>query len=196
MSKQLMMILIFCLLLSTSCAAGEDTPVEDSLLLSLVLQRSFEDGGYTVVSPQTKIFIDVNDPEEVEETKEYILESLKMEGRNIRKLVDLLFERNKTPVRLPLESSPEDGYLIDDEGKFINYFLEEDGDGWEKWRLENPKAHCMTSVSLPAYDTKTNVFVIYIGTQCDWLAGVGWVIAFKYENDQLSELGRVALWVS
>ena len=156
MNKPLIIILKVCLLLGVSCTAVEEKPVdeklveekpvEDSFILSLVLSRSYEEGGYTVVDPQTSLGHPAfNDPKSVEQTKKYILEKIKIEECEISKLVDLLFERNKIPVRLSLKSSPKDGYLIDYDGKYEKYF-EKDGGGWEKWYKENPKADGWTRV--------------------------------------------------
>ncbi len=196
MSKRLIIILMVCLLLGPSCATVKEKEVDNDLLLSLVLHQSYDDGGYTVVAPQTGIsHLHTDDPKEVEQAKRYIHEKIKIDGYDIGMLVDLLFERNRQPVSLSLKSSPKDGYLIDYDGRYAKYF-EEGGGSWEQWYKENPKAHGWTSVSLPAYDEKSNVLLIYLGTQSHWLAGGGWIIAYKYEKGKLKELGRVMLWVS
>lgn len=206
MNKPLIIILKVCFLLSVSCTAVEEKPVEeklveeksleDSLILSLVLKRSYEEGGYTVVAPQTSFGSPtINDPKRVEQSKKYILENIKIEECELTKLVDLLFERNKIPVRLSLKSSPKDGYIIDYDGKYKKYF-EKDGGSWEKWYEENPKANGWTHVSLPAYDSKTNIILVYIGTQSHGEAGSGWVIAYKYKNGELEALMNVMMWIS
>jgi hypothetical protein len=231
MNKKLIIILQVCLLLGTSCmtteeksAEGEKSvekkPIEDSLLLSLVLNRSYEEdryavlapqtgldhsvikepkvqeGGYTVVASQTSLErLLIDESKTFEQTKRYILENIKIDKYDISRLVDLLFERNKIPLRLSLKSSPKDGYIIDYDGKYKKYF-EKDGGGWEKLYKENPKADGWITVSLPAYDRKTNIFLVYIGTQRHGLSGSGWVIAYKYKNGKLKELTRVMLWIS
>lgn len=198
----------------------EEKPIEDSLLLSLVLSRSYEEGGftviaprssldssvinepkyeeggYTIVTPQTRLNHSIiNEPNRVAQTKKYIFENIKIEKYEISKLVDLLFERNKISVRLSLKSSPKNGYIIDYDGKYEKYF-EKDGGGWKKLYKENPKADGLTTVSLPAYDRKTSILLVYIGTQKHGLSGSGWVIAYKYKNGKLKELARVMLWIS
>jgi len=85
--------------------------------------------------------------------------------------------------------------VIDYDGKFANYF-KEDGGGWEKWYKENPKAHGITTVSLPAYDPKTGLVLLYMGTQVHWLAGSGRVILYSYEKGELKELKRLEMWIS
>ena len=57
MKKRLIIIIKVCLLLVISCntieeKSVEEKPVEDSLLLSLVLKRSHEVGRFAVLSPQ------------------------------------------------------------------------------------------------------------------------------------------------
>jgi hypothetical protein len=231
MNRKLLIILQVCLLLGTSCTSTEEKsvveessmeekPVEDSLLLSLVLKRSYKEDryavltpqtvidhsvikepkaqkvGYTVVAPQTSFdYFIIDESKAFEYTKKYILENMKIDNYDFSRLVDLLFERNKLPVSLSLKSSPKDGYIIDYDGKYNKYF-EKDGGGWEKLYKENPKADSRTTVSLPAYDRKTNIFLVYIGTQRHGLSGSGYVIAFEYKNGKLKELARVMLWIS
>ncbi len=184
-------------LAATSGRAAEDKATEqENSLLHLVLKRSYPDGGYTVVSPETR-FSDhpyARSAEEIEKSKKSIKEHLKTSGAPVAKLVDHLFERNKKAVRLSLESSPKNGYVIDD-GKYEKYF-EKDGGGWDKWYKENPKAHGSTTVSLPVYDQKAGLVLVYTGTQTHWLAGSGWVILYKYEKGELKELNKVRMWIS
>jgi hypothetical protein len=177
-----------------SIAAAESEITDwDNTTLALVLKRSYADGGYTVVSPQTGI-------------ARVIFESMNMPaiahaafklnvGVAAAEMVDRLYERNKDPVLLTIKSSPENGYFIDYEGKFKKYFEGLNG-GWEKWRLENPKAHGSTTVSLPVYDQQKGMVLIYMGTQAGSLMGAGHVILYKYENAELKESSKVQLWIS
>src|SRR6185436_6078884 len=92
---------------------------QENSLLHLVLKRSYPDGGYTVVSPEAR-FSDhpyARTAQAIEKSKKHITEHLKTNGVVVAKLVDRLFERNKKAVRLSLESSPKNGYVIDD-GKY------------------------------------------------------------------------------
>lgn len=186
------------LVLATSVAwAADNTASEDeNKILSLVLKRSFEDGGYAVVNPETTLLnVKSDDPKEIKQSKRYIAEHLQTNGIVVTKLVDRLFERNKKPVRLTLKSSPKEGYVIDFDGKYAKYF-DKDGGGWEKWYKENPNAHGNTKVSLPVCDQKTGLVLVYSGTQSHWLAGSGWVILYRYGKGELKEIGRVIMWIS
>src|SRR5262249_16177426 len=141
-------------------------------------------GEYTVVAAQTETEVahwDRGDPERIRESKRYIAEHLQTEGIEVTELVDRLYARNAKPVRLTLESSPKDGYVIDFDGQYAKYF-EKNGGGWEEWHKEKPKAHGYTTVSLPAYDAKTGLVLVYRGTQYDWLAGAGSIILYRYEK--------------
>jgi hypothetical protein len=71
-----------------------------------------------------------------------------------------------------------------------------DGGGWEKCYKETPKAHGNTTVSIPVYDKKTGIVLVYMGTQSHWLAGSGWIIAYEYKEGKLKEMKRVMLWIS
>jgi hypothetical protein len=96
---------------------------------------------------------------------------------------------------LTIESSVKDGYLIDFDKKYEKYF-EKGGGGWDKWYKENPKAHGSTTVSLPVYDQKAGLVLVYMGTQSHWLAGSGWVILYRYQNGELKELNRAIMYIS
>lgn len=105
---------------------------EENKILTLILKRSYTDGGYTVVAPDTELWDPFSDdPKEIDQDKKQISEQLKTEDVDVSRLVDRLFKRNKNPVRLTLESSPCEGYLIDYDGRYERYF--ENGGGWEKW---------------------------------------------------------------
>jgi len=185
------------LLLTTAglCAAGNEPTNEENAILALVLKRSFRDGGYTIVAADSGLFVGTGNPKETSYTQDYLRKRLETNGIVVKRLVTDLFERNKKPVRLTLKSAPKDGYVIDYDGKFANYF-KEDGGGWEKWYKENPKAHGITTVSLPAYDPKTGLVLLYMGTQVHWLAGSGRVILYSYEKGELKELKRLEMWIS
>jgi hypothetical protein len=170
-------------------------PDEDNKILVLVLKQANSGKGYTVVSSETTLpHADATDPDEVSQSKKYIREHLKADRVHVSKLVDQLFERNRTPVRLSIKSSRSDGYVIDYEGKFDRYFTK--AGGWDQLRKENPSARGMTRVSLPAYDASSGFLLIYTGTQYDWLMGSGWIVLYKYDKGKLQALKKVMLWVS
>jgi hypothetical protein len=176
---------------------AEDVKInKDNEILALALKRSYKDGGYTIVAPETRLsHLDLKDTEEIQQTKKYIFDHMVSEGYDLSKLLDLFFERNAIPVRLSIKSSPENGYLVDYDRMYEKYF-EKNGGGWEQWYQEHPKTHGWTTVSLPAYDPESKIVLIYMGTQSNWLAGSGFLIVFKYENGSLKELTRLMLWIS
>ena len=209
MKKGWIIISVVCLIVVILWIALEQiiTSPQDNVLLALVFEKSYEDAlkiecsyqperEFTVVSPKTfPLIYKTDSPQEIQKCKRRILEQIKIEGYNIEPLIDLLFARNKKSAYLTLKSSPENGYIIDYFRKYDGYF-ENDGGGWEKWYKENPKAQGITFVSLPAYDPKNHIFIISRGIQVDWLAGVGYIIIYKYENGKLKELTRVRTWIS
>jgi hypothetical protein len=189
-----------CLLWVSLCVAQNTKgQVDDNLLLAKVLEKAFGGGsGFTVVSPKT-FFLSQMAPfrDGIEQTKakEKMKEHFKNEGYNIDPLVDLLFERNMRSVRLSLKSCPQNGYFIDYRGKYAKYFEGKEGEG-DKLYKEHSKARGQTRISLPAYDPDLHILLVYYGTHADLLAGAGYVVAYRYENAQLNELGRITIWIS
>jgi hypothetical protein len=168
----------------------------DNAILTQVLQRHYRDGGFTVVRPESTLWpLQSKEPERVVKTKKHIIDKLKIEGYDLGPLLDKLIDKNKERVSLSLASSPGNGFIVDYDRKFKKY-LDSNGSGWGKWYEDNPTAHGLTAVSLPVYDEHTQIVLIYIETQMDELGGVGYIVAYRYENDRLKELGRVRLWVS
>lgn len=191
-----------CILLLGACAPTKGDVKADEIgpggndLLALILKTRFEKDGYTIVDPQTRLGMgEVKDAAEVESSKKFIKESLALGGYDPTKLLDALYAANTPSVRLTLPSAQDQGYLVDYDGKFEKYF-EADGGGWEKLRSDNPFAAGCTSVSLPVIDKKAGIVLIYIGTQYDWTAGAGYVIAYRLENGKLREIGNVMMWIS
>ncbi len=204
MRKRWLLSVGICLLRVSLCAAQHTTgQTDDNLILAMVLEKVFGGrGGFTVVSPKTFFATDmapygyVNERTKAhEKMKEQMKEHFSKEGYSIGPLVDLLFERNRRPVKLSLKSCPQNGYFIDYHEKYDKYF-KGNGGGWKKLRKENPKARGQTQISLPAYDPDLHILLIYYGTVADRLAGEGCVVAYRYENDQLNELSRIVIWIS
>jgi len=196
MTKILPLVVAALALAAAVAWAGEETSTEqENSFLALALKHADSHGGYTVVAPTTGLsHLDGSDAEAVKQSKQYVTEQLKKHGDAVSALVDRLFERNRKSVRLSLKSAPEDGYVIDN-GEYEKYF-KDGGGGWEKWHQERPLAHGFTTVSLPVYDEKSGLVLVYIGTQSDWLAGAGWVVLFRYEKGALRAIGEAMMWVS
>jgi hypothetical protein len=179
--------LLTVFLLSFQVAGERKSPTTDEIL-SLVLQHSFKDGGFTVVDPDTE----VRHLERIAKHMGVIEEMLDLKYYG---LVEKLFEKNKKSSRLSLKSDPSKGYVIDYDGKFRRYF-EKDGGGWEQWYKENPNAHGMTSVSLPVIDEKSGVVLVYKGGQSNWLAGGGFLTMYKYKDGKLEFIKSYMIWIS
>ena len=168
----------------------------DTVLLSLILQRRYEDGGFTVVAPTTTLSpLSLDNAHDLAKLTHYVKDTLKTSGATIDELLKNLIEKNKRPVKLQLKSSPRHGYVIDYDGTYEKYF-EDEGGGWAQWYEENPKAHGWTRVSLPAYDERSGLVLVCKGTQAHWLAGSGFLILYKYSDGTLEVRGRVLLWIS
>ncbi len=167
-------------------------PQTDNAILARVLRSQHEGSGFTVVSPITAFGRRRPDGAKIKKTVE---DKIGIEGYDMGPLLDKLIEKNSKQTRLSLKSSPEKGYIVDYDGKFEKYF-EQNGGGWEKLYKDNPDAHGLTRVSLPAYDEHAGIVIVYIGRQSGRLAGAGYIVAYRYEDGKLRELGRATLWVS
>lgn len=176
----------------------ENRPDRDDKILALVLKQVVHGrgvGGYTVVRPDTHLrHADPKDPDDVDQAKKYVREHLQTDGVDIAKLVDRLFAHNSKPVRLSLKSSPSDGYVVDYDGKFANYFTK--GNEWDQFYKENRGALGMTRVSLPAFDPASGLLLVYVGTTFHWLNGSGWIVLYRVEKGHLKELRRVMMVIS
>jgi hypothetical protein len=169
---------------------------EENRLLALALEKNFAGNGYTVVAPATNpAWIMQETGKENEPLKKRLRETPALKGIETDALLARLAERNRESVRLTLESNAGNGYVIDFDGAFAAYF-KEGGGGWQKWRKENPQAHGLTQVSVPVYDAKTGLVLVYIGTQFAPLAGGGYLVFYRLEKDKLVEVARIMLWIS
>jgi hypothetical protein len=167
--------------------ALENTPTDqEDAILVLILKCPANNWGCTVVQPNT---------EKMGRSNQDIAKQLETNGVSVSGLVKQLFERNLHSVRLSIKSSPKDGYIFDNDGKYEKYFAK-GGGGWEKWYQDNPKLHGLTTVSLPVYDKTSGLVLVYLGTQYQSEGGEGWIILYSYKQGELKELNRISLWVS
>jgi hypothetical protein len=204
--KRMLLISAAALLLATGPAlhaqSAPPAPAaltdEENKLLALALEKNFAGNGYTVVDPATNPRrLGLDSAEARERIRKSLREKPALAGYALDELLDRFYERNARPIKLTLASNAGNGYVFDDDGKFAAYFASgAGGDGWKKLRKENPLAHGMTGVSVPVFDPKTGLLIVYMGTQYDWLAGGGYLIVYKYEKEKLVELARIMLWIS
>ena len=179
-----------------SVAQDGATTDDENAILSLVLECRFNDGGYTVVEPQTTLgHYSSSDTHRLAQAKTYLKQEFRKAGHDIDALVDQLFQRNAAAAKLTLPSAPKKGYMVDTDRRFERYF-EKDGGGWEKWRKEEPKAHGSTQVSRPAIDRNKHLVLVYKGTQADGLAGSGSFILYAHQDGKLRLLEKVMAWIS
>lgn len=192
-----MRILMFALCVAALASPKEEVTCDvENTILALILEHKSDDGGYWVVAPKTTFtHDDYADTNRLAEAKAYLQQKFRKTGHEIDGLVDLLFTRNAAVATLSLPSAPDNGYIIDTDGRFQGYFAK-DGGGWEKWREENPLAYGSTRVSRPAIDKDRHLVLVYIGRQVDWLAGSGFYVLYDYQNGKLKLLSRVMVWVS
>jgi hypothetical protein len=181
---------------TTGFTADDNYLEQANQILSLLLKSHDSNGDYTVVSPETSTGVDWFDT--AEEAKNYIIDTATRFNTltyDFTNLANQLYEINLKYKYLTLQSSTKDGYYVDYDGKFSQYF-EKDGGGWEQWHQEHPEAHGSTSISIPAYAPKTGYILIYMGTQYDWLMGSGGLYVFKYIHGKLTEIDHSQMWVS
>jgi hypothetical protein len=171
--------------------AGGAISEEDKKILSLVLKEPLVDGEYTVVARETGLGFSSE-----KKFLKYVEGQLKTNRVYKAGMLDELINHNKSKVTLTIPSSEKDGYVIDTEGKYENYFSSDKSGGWKKWYEDHPKARGMTTVSLPMYDKKRGLVLVYKGWQAHYLEGDGEVILYKYNKGELKKIGEVNVWVS
>ena len=200
MNKMACLVFSACLitgLVITSCSsAGGNYPESANRILALLLKIDHANGDYTVVSPETSTGMgQLENDEDRKNLIANITRNFNKGTSDFTRLATLFCDINSQSQRLTLESSTKDGYFIDYDGKFSQYF-DKDGGGWEKLRQENPQARGMTNISLPAYDPQTGYVLVYMGTQYDWLAGAGYMYLYKYTRGKLTEINSYMMWIS
>lgn len=166
---------------------------EENHLLRLILDRAPVDGRIAVVDPETRLVEDV-----AGDTRSYVAKGFRDSGYGIEPLVDRLFEVNRHPVRLTLESNAARGCVIDYEGTYtvrINECLKwpDSRENWHRLR-EDLNVEGMVDVSIPVYDETAGLVLVYKGELYGGLGGNGLIILYKYEEERLMLLARVSLW--
>jgi hypothetical protein len=188
-------VLAGLVMLLSGCSQPSEVP-SDETLIARVLERHYDDDGFTVVDPVTTMSHLVDKWEDPARRREYLRAELAQAGFAVGPLVDSLFNRNLSAVRLSLNSDPKRGYVLDHDGRFHRYFEVVDGHGWQRWYDENPKAHGYTRVSLPAYDKASRLLLIYIGTQRNWDDGAGFLKMYRFKDGRLEEVWSAGVWIS
>lgn len=130
----------------------------------------------------------------------YSIESFRIQqfqekGYDITDLVGIFCDRNIEPVMMDIESSREHGYVIDYDGKYRSY-MKEPMFGFEKLQAENPGAGGFLEISVPAYDPRTNMILVYEGAWSHFLMGGGDLVLYEYKNGSLIKLCSVTVWIS
>ncbi len=201
MRQSFLVSLVAMVLTIASSWAGENQATNmDNNILALALADGSSGDGYVVVYPKADLS-GVSRADSAESIKD-ALGSAAGPGTNavIGLLVDQLFERNKgsgtrQAVRLTLDSSLTNGYVIDYDGKYLNY-LRNDGGGYSRLYKENPKVRGFVTITLPAYDEKSGLVVLCKGTSKGGLQGWGEAILYRFENGRLRKLKSVPLWIA
>ncbi|MGD1047304.1 MAG: hypothetical protein ABR899_00965 [Candidatus Krumholzibacteriaceae bacterium] len=200
---KLWMISIACLLYCTAVSrAQESVHLSDDEILRLVLSTSFPDSGFAVVVPTTGcgdfglqgIAVALGDVKQIEAIKSSICKNFACQGYDVSVLLDSLIARNAMPWNITLDSCLEKGYFVDRNLIYRRYVLRFPKPGWDEWHRDHPKAHGLTQVSLPAYDAKSGLCLIFVGTIRGGLDGAGSLLLYRYEDGLFKLLGRIFLW--
>ena len=165
--------MVLALAVAPVWATGDPTTDQEKAILALVLRQACPDGAYNIVDPKSRI------PKENEGDKESIRRWFQADEMDISQMVDQLFERNKKPVSLSIKSSPKEGYVI----------------GFNPLHAED-RVHGRTEVSVPVFNEKSGLVLVYIGTRTQPLVGIGWIILYKYKEGKIKELNKMPLWIA
>jgi hypothetical protein len=106
-------------------------------------------------------------------SESYIRDSFQQQG--LGNLVDSLFAKNAQPQLMGIPSAPENGYLIDYDGKYEGY---------------------STIISIPVYDAKTGLVMVYRAFVFPDLPSGGGIYVYKYIFGRLIPINYLALWMS
>jgi len=190
------LLLFPCLLIS--CANIPTSTTQDNELLSAALQTIKPEKEVMIVFNRAGFYhalsLEYYDEDIIQRLSEML--NKKLDDYDSTPLLQLLFSKHqgKAPY-ISLKTDLSKGYSIESPRKHWGYF-EKSGTGWDGWHKDFPDADGITTISLPAYDPKSGIFLIYKGTQRHGLNGEGWIIAFKLEGSTAKELARIMLWVS
>jgi hypothetical protein len=167
-----------------SCAnLREVTQEEYNKIISLILSQIGDSDIYTyIVDPEMSL-------KRVSTEKERIKNEFASDGYDFNSLIEELFDRNLTPLNMDIPSSPEYGYIIDYDKKYSNY------KSWEDFLSENPN-HGFANISMAVYDPETGIVIVYVSWQRGPLYGAGGINAYKYEDNKLTNIAYVLLWIS
>jgi len=172
----------------------EVTQEEYNKIITLILTQYSEEaasrGCYNIVSPEASLGhgMPVN--------KENIQNKFIKYGYDYSRLVEALFERNTTDVILDISSSPENGYIIDYDETNIYPGKSWDPGAWENLRRDSPEVSEIIYISLPVYDPKTGIVLLYFSSSRGPLYGSGGIIAYEYKNGEIKLISRVEVWIS
>ena len=172
----------------------EVTQEEYNKIITLILTQYSEEaasrGCYNIVNSQASLGHGMSVSEENIQNK-----FIKY-GYDYSRLVEALFERNTTDVILDIPSSPESGYIIDYDETYIYSGQSWDPTFWENLRRDNPDVSEIIEISLPVYDPKTGIVLLYFAPSRGPLYGFGSISAYEYENGEIKLITRVGLWES
>jgi hypothetical protein len=183
-----MFISLVGLLLFGSFLWGSPSRVSSTEIVEYFLADHAMKEYYNVFEPELSLPVGWDQEENVR--AEY-----RRQGLSIDHLVSSLSEVNQKPTLLNIPSSTERGYLIDYNGKFESYF-EKDGGGWVQLRQENPQVQAIVNLSVPAYDPRTGLMMIYVGWAGDSFLGEGNVLVYKYVFGKMILVTSLVIWIS
>ncbi len=182
MKKYLICLIAVLLILACNCGPRESN-AKDNDIIAQVLELECEGRYFTVVDPMT-------------DTLEmfHLPEKFTVDEHEFAPLIKKLIKRNKKPARLTLESSFVNNYVIIDFRKFRKIYY---NGIYPFYRLLNiyPPIYCRFGISLPVYDEKEGIVLIYSGGG-GFLIGRGDLIFYRLEDGKLREIKRLMLWLS
>jgi len=119
------------------------------------------------------IYEDYSDSESTKRSKEYIKANLKLDGFDLTNALDDLFDKNRNPLRLTIESNPSKGYVIGS--------------------MKNPPPTGLHKLILsrPGIDNKSGLILIYLESK-----ELGVVEAYSKRDNKVKRIGFVRVWVS
>jgi hypothetical protein len=160
---------------------------------TLALTQPAGNGKFEVVYPETSLLLQDDSGAALDSIRDQIQGFVHIEGFKVGPLLDKLLKRNKASSRLALGSSPEQGFFIDYEGKYLGYLQGNEGD-WKRMYADFPKVTAVKHVSLPSYEKGNEIVLIYICRMTYPASGSGQICVYRDNGTSLQLLGKVTTW--
>lgn len=122
-------------------------------------------------------------------TAAYVKKEFRRQGYKFDSVIEDLYARNRVRVTLDIQSDMSGAYFIDHEGLIKKY-----SGNPKTLRNDNPQFHSWMEISIPVYDEKAGVVLIFRTIYRNLDNADGSVVAYRYEGENLEYIAMVPLY--